>query len=368
MKKKVFYIVSSVDRAIAFEWISKYLDSKRFDLSFVLINCPNSALEKFLLEQKIPCYSYAFQSKPAMLFTLIRLVALLFKKQPDIVHTHLKDASFLGLTAAKLAGIRQRIITRHHSTYHHKYFPKAVKWDLWSNSMATKLVAISKVVEKVLNTEGVSDKKIELIHHGFELKQFSEVEENRVNAMASKYGVRKNAPVIGVIARYIEWKGIEFTLRAFIELRKSYPDAQIVLANAHGPYQSQLQPYLEQIPPANRVEIKFESDLFALYRLFDVFVHCPVDADVEAFGQIYVEALAAGVPSIFSLSGVAHEFIEDEENALVVAYKDSQAIESAMKRLLTDQSLVEKLRQSGKQAVQSFSVEQFVANLEDLYS
>ena len=102
--------------------------------------------------------------------------------------------------------------------------------------------------------------------------------------------------------------------------------------------------------------------------MFDIYIHVPVNPSCEAFGQTYVEALAAGIPSVFTLSGVAQEFIVHEENALVVPFKDSNAIYKAMLRLLNDLSLREKLSAEGFQSVsRMFSFEDYIRNLQKLY-
>jgi hypothetical protein len=62
----------------------------------------------------------------------------------------------------------------------------------------------------------------------------------------------------------------------------------------------------------------------------------PIDDTIEAFGQTYIEALISGVPSVFTLSGVASEFIENGKNALVVDYKNSEQISVAIDQILTN--------------------------------
>ena len=70
--------------------------------------------------------------------------------------------------------------------------------------------------------------------------------------------------------------------------------------------------------PDRYTEIVYETDMPALYKTFDVFVHVPVEPHFESFGQVYVEAMASGIPSVFTLAGAATEFVRDGENALVV--------------------------------------------------
>ena len=141
----------------------------------------------------------------------------------------------------------------------------------------------------------------------------------------------------------------------------------MVLANAIGPLKKEIQKKLKELPEKNYVEIPFEKDLFSLYQLFDVFVHTPIDSKIEAFGQIYVEAIASGTPSIFTLSGVAHEFISDRENAIIVDYKNPEQIASGVKFYLGNPSIKENIIKNGKNSINQFKLDLFVEKLNELY-
>jgi len=300
----------------------------------------------------------------------IKIFSLLMKIRPAIVHTHLFDASLIGLPAAYFSGIRKRIYTRHHATYHHNYYPKMIKYDKMINSFATAIVAISKNVEEILiEKENVRADKIHLIHHGFKLEEFEIADKNKMDALRNKYFIKDKSPVIGVIARYTHWKGIQYIIPAFEKLLSDYPDALLILANANGDYKLEINNLLKTIPPDNFVEINFEEDLFQMYHLFDVYVHTPIDSHSEAFGQTYVEALAAGVPSVFTLSGIAREFIKDKHNALVVDYKNSDEIYNSIKELLENKTLSESISKNGKEDVRKhFGLDKMIAKLEELYA
>ncbi|MBY0424108.1 MAG: glycosyltransferase family 4 protein, partial [Cytophagales bacterium] len=171
-----------------------------------------------------------------------------------------------------------------------------------------------------------------------------------------------------VISRYTHWKGIQYTIPAFKELLKKYPEAVLVLANAQGEYANEIQHLLSELPNDSYREIRFESQLGALYSLFDVFVHVPIDEHSEAFGQVYVESLAAGVPSVFTRSGIANDFVQDGWNALEVPFQDSASIAVAIERILTDENLRTHLISHGKAlAMERFGLNRMIDSLEKLY-
>ncbi len=366
---RVVYILSNINKALAFEWIAECLNKDKFDLSFILLNPGDSALEQYLQMNKINVQRVVYHSKKDIPKAISRIYKLLKKEKTHIVHCHLFDACIAGLTAAKLAGVKKRIYTRHHATFHQVYFPRAVWYDKFISFMATDIVAISENVKQTLISEGVSSSKIHLIHHGFKLAEFQEIEPNQIQTLRRKYNSLGKYPVVGVISRYFELKGIQYIIPAFQKLLESYPDALLLLANATGNYTSQIKLLLEQIPQKNYIEVTFEPDIFALYQLFDIFIHVPIDSSLEAFGQTYVEALAAGVPSIFTLSGVAKEFIANKQNAFVVNYKDSQGIYQAMNEILQHTQQRQQLVNQGKKDIQSlFELNTMINKLEHMYN
>jgi glycosyltransferase involved in cell wall biosynthesis len=369
MKTKVAYIISDIDKAIAFEWIAEYLDQEKFQLYFLLITKDQSDLQRYL-EARGTFVKHIGYSGKKDLFTVWRKVYAALKQiEPDCVHCHLQMANLTGLTAAKFAGVRKRIYTRHHSTLHHIYHKKGVLVDRLINAISTKIVAISPVVETVLvKMEKVPERKVVLIPHGFELAEFEGVEPDRIASFRARHNLLGKSPVVGVISRYTEWKGIQHIIPAFKQLRGTYPSACLLLLNARGDYKGAIEKLLKLLPSDSYREIEFENDIAAAYKTMDVFVHVPIDDHSEAFGQIYVEALAAGIPSVFTISGIAKEFVKDQENAFVVPYKNEQAIGDAIMKIVTDVELSASLSKRGRDDVKRlFGVDKMIKALQNLY-
>jgi glycosyltransferase involved in cell wall biosynthesis len=367
--KKVFYVVSLVHKSLAFEWIATSL-RKSSDLTFILLNPDDSEFQQFLFAKNVRVIRINFSGKRDILKTFFRLCLIFAREKPDVVHTHLVDATWMGITAAWFTRIPMRIYTRHNSTLHHVYYPSAVKYDRFVNKLATQIISISQATDFVLlNMENVPVKKLRKIEHGFHLELFSDPKTEKVKLMGDKWTIRTQGPCIGVIARHIEWKGIQYIIPAFQQFLGLYPDAQLVMANAAGPYHKKITEMLKDIPSRNYVQIPFEEDIASLYPLFHIYVHTPVDSTCEAFGQTYVEALAAGIPSIFTLSGIAAEFIEHKQSAWVVDFENTDQILAGMKQLWTNELLRRQLIENGRNKVFSkFTFEPMMDALNKLYN
>lgn len=359
---KVVFILHNIQKSFGIEWLTSGLLDNGFNLSFILINKEHSEMEAFLDARNVEVKRLAYGGKKEAPLFLYKLYRELSRIKPDAVHTHLRDADLYGQTAAFLCGIKKRIFTRHIATFHHMYHKKSVLIDRFINTLATDIIAISEVTRQVLvKMEGVNENKVKLIHHGFDLESFDTVDEGRVNLIKAKHGIPDNKIIIGVFARYTELKGYQYIIPALSRLAETNPNLHFIFANTVGEYAVKIKNLLTHYLPAhNYTEIRFESDIQGLYKVLNFYIHAPINNMIEAFGQTYVESLAAGIPSVFTLSGVANEFIVNEKNALVVDYKNSDEIYTAMQRLIANKELCQKLIANGKQDVKQFNLDSFI--------
>jgi glycosyltransferase involved in cell wall biosynthesis len=374
MKKKtvkIIYIFSFIDRSLLNETIADQLAKVQdFETGFILLNKQPSHYSDFLRKKKFKTWDIYYTGKKNLPSALFKVFKILLKEKPDIINTNLFDANIAGLLPAWMLGIKVRILSRHHSSLHHVYHPRYVWLDKLLNSLATHIVSPSPSVSKILiEKENVKPEKITLIPHGLPIESFSHVETDRIAALQHKYFPSgKPFPVIGVISRFTHWKGIQYIISAFHTVLQSFPQAHLLLANARGNYSGQIKKLLSELPPGHFTLIDFEQDSPALYRLMDVFVHIPVDDHSEAYGQVYIESLASGIPSVFTLSGIANEFIEDGRNASVVPYKDSEAVAKAILRILQDDDYRSRIIKQGKADVaRNYNENVMGKNLEMLF-
>ncbi|HLK68993.1 MAG TPA: glycosyltransferase family 4 protein [Bryobacteraceae bacterium] len=368
-KAEILYIVAANQPWGFLDWICRDLHGRTCNLTFILLHAAESPVAPWLQSRGIPFETIRAAGRLDLPRASWEIRRFLKNRHFDLVHTHFMNSCLAGLPASWLAGIELRVHTRHHCGQH--AYSDRPQWELpydyLNNSLSTHVIAPCGDVKRQLLAEGVQRDQIDLIYHGFDLEAFRSVPEERVESVRKKYGIR-GSPVIGSISRFIRMKGVQYTIDAFAKLLRIHPRAQLVLANAWGRYAEELRSRLAQLPSGSYVEVPYETDVYALYRTFDVFVHVPVSPRIEGFGQTYVEALAAGVPSVFTKAGVAHDFIVDRENALVVDYQNSDQIGNAMAEILEDPVLRRRLVENGFNSVsQRFDIRSHVFRLDALY-
>jgi glycosyltransferase involved in cell wall biosynthesis len=368
LKQKIALVISDIDRWQAFEWVAGAMHT-RYHVSFVLLTHKGSFFEDFLRQRGFEVFVVRKRAKIFLPVLIFQVSQIFNRTRPNTVHTHFLDANLVGLTAAFICGVPKRIYTRHHSVFHQRFQRKGILYDKWANLISTKIIAISCLVKDVLvNDENVAESKIKVIRHGFDFGDFYRIKNSIGYEFIERNDLGRKGPIIGVVSRYIEWKGIHYIITAFKEVLYEFPNACLVLMNAKGPFVDVIKFELSEIAQDSYREIPFEKNMLAVYPHFDVFVHTPIDAEVEAFGQVYVESLASGLPSVFTASGIAAEIIKHEREALLVPFRNSNAVKEAILRILGDNALCEKLKRNGWQRVEtSFSLTSMMNNLFEMY-
>jgi glycosyltransferase involved in cell wall biosynthesis len=386
-KIKLTYIFTHPIRWVPFELDALYIDQTKFEIDYVILN-NNDPMINFLEQQNIAYTVTTFSDYSDTPEVVKFLHDHLVKNKTDIVHTHWIAGSFAGMQAAYYAKVPVRVFTREHpSIQYYTRHPLSRHRLIWECS--TNAIAVTKKSKRDMIKDGIPAEKITLIPTGFDICEYENVGDDRVEKLRTKYLGNHQGPIIGVAARYVQWKGVEYVIKAHEKILETYPNALLVLSGtgvdrasldekmrtAHKEdivspqYQDILSitEKLSQLPSNSYVEITFESDLHALFKLFDVFVHAPIDDINETFGQVYVDAALSKVPSVITLAGSAADFAVHLENAWIVDYQNSEQIAEGVLTLLSDRSLGKKLASNAFLSAKEYNIKNHIEQLENFY-
>lgn len=368
-RRRGIIFISNVTKAMEHEWFADSVDQSMLDLTFILFNSENSALHQYLRNKGFRTKNYNLKNNAQIPIYILYFYFVLLIRRPHFIHSHLFQGGVIASVAGWLARIRKRIYTRHHADVHLTYFPHAVKYDKLINWLSTDLIAVSQMVAHIMtDLEKASKPKIHVIPHGLPKAVLQQQPDKiKVNEMRKKYGLHGKKPVIGVISRLVDWKGVAFMVPACIRILQENPSAKLVLANASGPLEKEIDRQLSQVTPDAFIKIKFEEDILDLISCFDIFVHTPVDATSEAFGQVYIEVMSHGVPMVCTLSGVAIELVKDRENALVAAYADTESTYRQISKLISDPDLAARLANQARKDVMKYTFEEKFQKIMTVY-
>ena len=159
-------------------------------------------------------------------------------------------------------------------------------------------------------------------------------------------------PFIFSVGRLIERKGFDRLIDAFAHIAADFPAYRLKIAG-HGPDEAALKARATNSGAGDRIDFLGGVDdagLTALYQgctLFAMPNRTLADGDTEGFGLIFLEANACGKAVIGGRAGGATDAIIDEKTGLLVDGTDPDAIAAALRRLLTDQTLRDRLATGG---------------------
>ena len=269
-------------------------------------------------------------------YGLARMLAVVARQflisRPETILASGQYATILGMLSAHILRVRRRIFIRHHSNFH----TKNRMWfggfaDLMANYLSTEIVAVSEVVKDILiSSERVNPTKVILIRNGIDTERFS-----GTGFLREKPNFTKNSEIaVGVVSRMTGWKGVQYTVDAFIMLHSRFPNAHLNLVGAPSDSYGLIKEKLAALDSSAYTLTSWNPDIFGFLQKLDIFVHVPIGPQDEAFGLVYIEALASRTPCIFTISGVLHELPNPEKYAQIVPYEDSLAIFNEMVKIL----------------------------------
>lgn len=167
------------------------------------------------------------------------------------------------------------------------------------------------------------------------------------------------------VARLIQRKGIQPLLQAWTLLERGRFRLEIA---GDGPLSAYYRGLAEELGIAGEVDFLgplARDELAERYRAADLFTLVPFD---EAFGNVYAEALASGLPIVGSAVGGIPELVDDGENGLLVPPGDPAATAGAIRRLADDPDLRRKMSAANRaRAEKTLSWDHMAQQYVDLY-
>lgn len=181
---------------------------------------------------------------------------------------------------------------------------------------------------------------------------------------------------LGLVATYARWKGHEVFLQAAAELLRSSPGRSVRFYLVGSPLyrtpdsqfsEEELRGLVERLGLRGHVGlVPFQQEPAAVYRALDVFVHASTRR--EPFGLTIAEAMACGRPAVISRASGAAELLTDAEDALTLPSGDAQALARALRTLVEDAGLRERLASAARRtAVERFSRERYTREVLEVY-
>jgi glycosyltransferase involved in cell wall biosynthesis len=294
-------------------------------------------------------------------FTFARLVRIIRRFQPTIVHTHLQSANLYGRLAARLAGAPVVIATEHNV-----YVDKPRRYIAVERRLARRtdaLIAVSEEVRRVLSRQlAIEPSAIRVVRNGVRPTAPS---PQRVAAWRTRLESRRGTICVGTVASLTPKKGHAYLLRAVGRLKNVGLDCSLALAG-DGPERPRLEALSAQLGLEDRVHfLGVVRDAGDLVAAVDVFA---LPSLGEGLPLALLEAMHAGKPVVATAVGGVPELITSGVNGLLVARASETELADAIAELARSPELCARLGAAGRSTVEhAYSESAYLESLSSIY-
>jgi glycosyltransferase involved in cell wall biosynthesis len=276
----------------------------------------------------------------------------------DLVYSNTAKATVVTAVAARL--LRKPFVVHLHDVIDAGHFSRLNRWLLvTAANLASGVVANSEATAKAYREAGGRNANLAVVPNGFREERFRVDVQSRSREIRGSMGV-KGGSLVGLFGRIAPWKGQKILIEALPQL----PEVSAVIVGEALFTEEDRQYKRELVDLAGRLGVQdrihfagFQRDVVSFLKAVDLVVHCSISA--EPFGRVIVEALLAGRPVIATRLGGPAEIIEDRVTGILVRPGNPTELAQAIRELLADPPLAEKLVVAGGQAMsRRFGLEQ----------
>lgn len=362
-KKKIIRTVTVPQSICFFEEVMMRMKGDGYDM--LVITSPGEELDDFRKRCpdetviEVPMERHISLIKD--LKSLFKMIKVLRREKPYVVHSMTPKAGLITMIAAWLTRIPVRI-----HTFTGLVWPIAVglkrkvlmATDWITCACATHIIPEGQGVLDDLKNNKVCRKPMKVLGYGnvrgvdmgrFNPARFADVKKDESNFR------------FVFVGRIVGDKGINELVEAFVRLNKEFPSTMLSLV---GKYEAELDPLQPEIIKAieenSNIEAcgpRYGDDLLVDYMKSDCFV---MPSYREGFPNTVMEAGAMGLPSVVTDINGSREIIINGENGIIVPSRNPVALYEAMKQMVSDVSARERMAANARPLIESRFEKSFV--------
>ena len=299
---------------------------------------------------------------PGLNFGTVWILARWFRNnRVSVVHTHLHAADTYGRLAAWLSRVPARFSTRHSAKAWGGIGRPLLAWLL--SCISTKVIACgTEVGEFMRRHEHIASTRVVVVPNGINLHRFDRADRL---AYRRELGIADDVVLVGAIGRLLPVKGHASLLQALTPLVQEGHNCHLAIVGS-GELAAQLKADAVRLGIESRVHFAGQrSDIPDILAALDVFA---MPSLWEGLPMALLEAMASSRAVVATMVGSVAEAVTDGWNGRLVPPADRAALTSALRELLSDQSLRARFGANARKAVeQRFNAALTAQAYEQLY-
>lgn len=294
------------------------------------------------------------------LASLWKLYKVIKKEKPFIVHSHTPKAGTLGMMAAKLAGVPNRLHTiaglpllvatgakRKLLDFVEK-ITYACATKIYPNSLGLKDIIIQNGYTKPSKLKVIANGS----SNGIDVNHFSieNISEETKTTLREELSISKNDIVFIFVGRLVTDKGINELISAFKKLSTDHQNIKLLLV---GTFESELDPLqgstLNEIENnQNIINVGWQTDVRPYFAISNALAF---PSYREGFPNVVMQAGAMSLPSIVTDINGCNEIVKHKINGLIIPPKDENELYLAMLSLIENPNKCKELANASRKMI-----------------
>lgn len=304
------------------------------------------------------------QKRLLSISSLISLVKVIKKVDPDIIQTYLFQASLVGRFAALYAK-KRIVISSIRSSFAQARYILVVFLDIITSIFVKYYLSNSLTASRRFHKWGIPLKKMLVIYNGIEANQAGfDVDLKKIK---EKIGIPPQTIVLSCLAKLRKGKGHIVLFKALKEINKnnSFNNINLLLIGDGSEKNRLLQKVNEYHLNKKVFFLGNRKDISELFRITDIFV---LPTFFEGMSNAILEAMAAGLPIITTDIPENKELIMNNEHGILVKPKDPNKLTEAICLLLSNRDYARELGLKARaRANKEFTIDITIQNLKKFY-
>jgi glycosyltransferase involved in cell wall biosynthesis len=267
-------------------------------------------------------------------FTLFQLLRLMRANDIRVVNIHYPGEHFVYFAFCRWL-LPVRLVISIHGT-------DAIRWGAPSTTPSRALGLVFRAADLIIAPSWRFLRRCDDLLASFSARRLAIHNGTDLPELEVNGPVRAQEPFILSVCSLDKWKGLDILIRAMAVLRDSGETTPLIVAG-EGPERAELQRLIADLGLQQQVQLIGQQARASVTELLHQCALFVLASRFETFGIAVLEAMACGRAVVGTAVDGILEIIDDEENGLVVAPEDSQALAAAIRRLLADAPLRQRL-------------------------
>lgn len=290
-----------------------------------------------------------------------KLIRLIKKEKPIIVHTFLWTSNFWGRIASIICRVPVIISGERCVDLWKGWFEFSA--DKILSYFTDKIISNAFVIKKFLVSNGISNSKIEVVYNGLDFSIY-EISYN-TDEIKKELNIDFQKHIIGFVGRLSYQKNPQMFVDIAKKILRKRNDVQFLIIG-DGELRQQVEEQIKKYDIENKIKILgYRKDIPRILQIIDIVVFT---SRWEGLPNVLLEASASAKPVVASDVDGVREVVIDKKTGFVISLVDEEGFLNAILKLLDSPVEAMKMGKEGRNFVrETFGVSKFIKNIEKIY-